>query len=299
MVQSDEKNGGRNEVREQMRRRIQQAALACFSEKGLAGATMAEIARRAGVSPGALYLHFGSKQDLFDSLGRPDLDQPAARVRERRAQILAAALKVFSEKGYAAATMDHIAEEAGLSKAALYGHFAGKEELFLGVLREAPMTAGLEGLVHCSDDRSEAPFAAVMSSNVPEEALTELAKAYFRVHREPQRLELMRFVVAESMRDPEVADQVIERMVEQSSARVGEQLERLGLGEAEELYDSAEMFMGMLFSWILRHRLLGRAVEGDEIDAIEAAAARRIVRTFLSGLTANQSAPSGATTRKA
>jgi AcrR family transcriptional regulator len=44
---------------------IAQAALAVFAEKGFAAARLDEIAARAGVSKGALYLYFATKEDLF------------------------------------------------------------------------------------------------------------------------------------------------------------------------------------------------------------------------------------------
>jgi len=44
---------------------IVQAALAVFAERGFAAARLDEIARRAGVSKGALYLYFETKEDLF------------------------------------------------------------------------------------------------------------------------------------------------------------------------------------------------------------------------------------------
>lgn len=44
---------------------IVEAALQVFAEKGFAGAKLDEIAARAGVSKGALYLYFETKQDLF------------------------------------------------------------------------------------------------------------------------------------------------------------------------------------------------------------------------------------------
>ena len=61
---------------------------------------------------------------------RPRRQAPAA---ERRAQILAAALRCFSAKGYHSATMDDLAREAGLSKGSLYWHFASKQEVFLAL----------------------------------------------------------------------------------------------------------------------------------------------------------------------
>lgn len=51
----------------------------------------------------------------------------------RRAQILAAALRCFSDKGYHEATMDDLAREAGLSKGSLYWHFKSKAEVFVGL----------------------------------------------------------------------------------------------------------------------------------------------------------------------
>src|SRR5712671_2438975 len=44
---------------------IVQAAMAVFAEKGFAAAKLDEIARRAGVSKGALYLYFETKEDIF------------------------------------------------------------------------------------------------------------------------------------------------------------------------------------------------------------------------------------------
>lgn len=53
------------------------------------------------------------------------------RERERRRQqIIVAAKKVFSEKGFNKATMDDIANEAELSPGTLYLYFKNKEELY-------------------------------------------------------------------------------------------------------------------------------------------------------------------------
>lgn len=47
------------------REAIAQAAAAVFAERGLAGATMADIAARAGVGKGTVYEYYTSKEDLF------------------------------------------------------------------------------------------------------------------------------------------------------------------------------------------------------------------------------------------
>ncbi|MDG2112572.1 MAG: TetR/AcrR family transcriptional regulator, partial [Actinomycetota bacterium] len=53
---------------------------------------------------------------------------------ERRASILAAAAAAFAQLGYAATSMDHVAQRAGVSKVLVYRHFAGKAELYRSVL---------------------------------------------------------------------------------------------------------------------------------------------------------------------
>ncbi len=53
---------------------------------------------------------------------------------ERRAQLLSAALEMFTTAGYHSAAMDEIAERAGVSKPVLYQHFPSKLDLYLAVL---------------------------------------------------------------------------------------------------------------------------------------------------------------------
>jgi AcrR family transcriptional regulator len=58
---------------------IIEAALEVFTENGFAGAKLNEVARRAGVSKGALYVYFETKEDLFRAVVRtaiaPNLDR--------------------------------------------------------------------------------------------------------------------------------------------------------------------------------------------------------------------------------
>ena len=53
---------------------------------------------------------------------------------ERRAQLLVAALEVFTVAGYHSAAMDEIADRAKVSKPVLYQHFPSKLDLYLAVL---------------------------------------------------------------------------------------------------------------------------------------------------------------------
>ena len=49
---------------------ITEAALAAFAEKGYAATRVDEVAKRAGVSKGLLYLYFKTKEDLFKAVVR-------------------------------------------------------------------------------------------------------------------------------------------------------------------------------------------------------------------------------------
>src|SRR3712207_4004365 len=61
---------------------IVEAALHVFGEKGFAAARLDEIAARAGVSKGALYLYFETKEDLFRAVVTEAVVPNVGRVRE-------------------------------------------------------------------------------------------------------------------------------------------------------------------------------------------------------------------------
>lgn len=60
---------------------IVSAALAVFAEKGFAAAKLDEIARRAGISKGALYLYFETKEDIFRAVVSGAIAPNVATVR--------------------------------------------------------------------------------------------------------------------------------------------------------------------------------------------------------------------------
>jgi TetR/AcrR family acrAB operon transcriptional repressor len=53
-----------------------------------------------------------------------------------RQALLKAALSVFSQKGYAATTLEDVAKEAGVTRGAIYWHFGSKAELYNALLEE-------------------------------------------------------------------------------------------------------------------------------------------------------------------
>jgi AcrR family transcriptional regulator len=60
----------------------------------------------------------------------------AERSAQTRAALIGAARELFAERGYAGAPREEIVERAGVTRGALYHHFASKEDLFLAVFEQ-------------------------------------------------------------------------------------------------------------------------------------------------------------------
>jgi AcrR family transcriptional regulator len=71
--------------------------------------------------------------EIDETLPRRRLTQAEAKERTRK-QLLAAAARVFAQKGFGGASLEEIAELAGYTTGALYYNFSGKEQLFLELL---------------------------------------------------------------------------------------------------------------------------------------------------------------------
>jgi AcrR family transcriptional regulator len=113
----------------------------------------------------------------------------SARQVAKRDRILAAALKIFSEAGYSAASMDAIALEAEVSKPTLYMYFGSKEQLF-------------ESMMVTQRDVMLEPFEHPSGDMVRD--LLDFAWHYADVVMSPEFLSLARLIVGEAQRFPEI-----------------------------------------------------------------------------------------------
>ncbi|MFM1919593.1 MAG: Fatty acid metabolism regulator protein [Candidatus Hydrogenedentota bacterium] len=103
-----------------------------------------------------------------------------ARRRQRRREILDAAARVFSERGYASTDVAQIAAMAGLTKASVYHYFESKEALFFATVdaKLGMIAQQMASLADSVGDRLEGIGAAV--------------EAYLRFFSEnPDAVELM------------------------------------------------------------------------------------------------------------
>ncbi|RZT84548.1 TetR family transcriptional regulator [Pseudonocardia sediminis] len=86
---------------------------------------------------------------------------------QRERQILDAAVDLFSEYGYAHASMDTVAERVGVTKPVLYTHFGSKEGLLLACISRA------------RTELLDATTAAAAGASTPEDMLRRGTRAFF------------------------------------------------------------------------------------------------------------------------
>lgn len=127
----------------------------------------------------------------------PTRPNRAEKREANRRRILTAARTVFGARGYHAATIEDIADEAGLSNGAIYYNFDSKEELFLALLDER------------LDERLEHLRATLSGPADVPDALPAEARDVTRSFKESRewRLLLLEFI-AYAARNPRFAERL-------------------------------------------------------------------------------------------
>lgn len=202
-------------------------------------------------------------------------DEPSSG-GSRREQILDAAFDEFAEAGYQGATIKRIAQRSRLkSQALIYWYFPTKESLFQSVLARLPIVRAILD-------------PASLLDTPPEEALPLLARAYLATSDRPGVPRILRLIVPEVIRRPEIADlvskQVIVRILDFLKTYLARQIE-LGRLRPHDVRAGARAFMGMLLPQ-LGGKLLLPALQQDGLTDEEHILT--IVSIFLRGLQPDQ-----------
>ncbi|MBD2776135.1 TetR/AcrR family transcriptional regulator [Iningainema tapete] len=113
----------------------------------------------------------------------------------RRQQIIDGALQVFASKGFEKATNKDIAAASGIgSPGLIYHYFKDKSDLFQQVVEQRLPV--LQLLTHSEEE---------MMSKPPQEVLFIFAKAFLKVAENPQSVALMKLLLSEAFRQPQIA----------------------------------------------------------------------------------------------
>lgn len=190
--------------------------------------------------------------------------------QERRLRLLHAAMRVFSRHGYAAATVDAIALEAGMSKKTLYQVFSSKTVLFDELLKEQ-----FYRILHIEDlDRLD-----------PEEQLVRLLLTLARHLLAPDRQTLVRLIVADGPGSPELMTAIRRLEIDQDLNHIERWLETQNHTGYLKVSDVPAMAK-LLFGMTIAEPMLSALVNPPQSDE-ETSLACRIkfaVRIFLVGL---------------
>ncbi len=116
------------------------------------------------------------------------------RAAERRAAIVQAAMDEFIARGFAATRLDDIAKRAGVAKGTIYLHFKDTESMFEELIRTAIV-----------------PFVSRLSAPPPSsgsvrDMVEALARMFLQEVAGTRRGDLVRLIIAEGPRFPEIAD---------------------------------------------------------------------------------------------
>src|SRR6202021_4256177 len=89
----------------------------------------------------------------------------AAQGRATRGQLIEVATSLFADHGYEGTSIEAVLTAAGVSRGALYHHFAGKEALFTAVLEALSerITVQLAELISASADPADAVRTAALA----------------------------------------------------------------------------------------------------------------------------------------
>ena len=189
-------------------------------------------------------------------------------VSDRRRELLDAAVRVFARKGYRAARVGDIAEEAGVAHGLLYHYFRSKDEVLETIFRDTWQLL-------------ESECGRIEAAGVP---LREQLRRFARIYLGSWLMtpELIGVLVREIARSPAVAESVdeirgvflaLERMIEAAKERGDVRGDCNVQFAACAVYGALEE---ILTGWVLGQL-------PDDVDAV-VAAEREVIAMFVGGL---------------
>jgi AcrR family transcriptional regulator len=188
---------------------------------------------------------------------------------QRRAQILEAALAVFSRDGFHAAKVDAIAREAGVAKGTIYLYFPTKEAILAGLVESYTLLPALEGL---TESLADVP---------PERAIPALCTALWARLRE--RAPVIGLLVREGAARPENRRLFVERVLLPGNRLVAAYLDRCverGALRPMDTFVAGRTLVGGLLTFLLSQEVFGAA---ELVPIADEAIVETVAGLFLHG----------------
>jgi len=170
------------------------------------------------------------------------------RKEERPAEILCAALKMFTSKGFSSTKLDEVAREAGVSKGTLYLYFESKESLFKAVVTEfvLPQIANAE-------EQAEKNTGAI------KDLLILLIEQWRKNVLETDLAGIAKMMIAEASNFPDLATFYLENVIKRTRYFVANLItigiKRGEFVECDANYTARILLTPILFSAVWQHSL--------------------------------------------
>ncbi|MEI5909712.1 TetR/AcrR family transcriptional regulator [Bacillus spongiae] len=121
-----------------------------------------------------------------------NINEPSDNLSKKREAIMDGAIKAFVIEGYEKASMDRIAQHAGVSKRTVYNHFSNKDDLFQAIFQRFLSEQELLKDIHYDPTKTL------------EEQLTLFADAELFLINDPSRLALSKVLTTVFLQDLEL-----------------------------------------------------------------------------------------------
>jgi AcrR family transcriptional regulator len=171
--------------------------------RGGSDVSVQDVAAEAGVSRQTVHHYFGGAKGLRAALAAEGLDVDTAAAEPTRERLIEAAIRLMSRPGGGLVSIEAIAAEAGMTKGAVYHHFADRGELLRAVARRVSPVDEIRDKVAPTIDLP------------PREGLIAIASAYYDAMR--SRADLIHNLAANSAQDPELAEVVMAEIIGQGA----------------------------------------------------------------------------------
>ncbi|MDQ6421796.1 helix-turn-helix domain-containing protein [Paenibacillus sp. LHD-117] len=144
----------------------------------------------------------GQNEQWLNDLLRLADEDGSGKKTEKQARILEAAIEIFAEKGYAAASTSEIAQKAGVAEGTIFRHYKTKKDLLLSIAGPIAVKIAAPFLLRDFAKMLELPYERV------DDFFRSVAKDRFQFAR--QHMKLIRIFVHEVPFQPELLQQVKE-----------------------------------------------------------------------------------------
>lgn len=209
--------------------------------------------------------------------------QPQQRRPDQRpGEILAAALELFSQRGFSATRLDDVAAKAGLSKAAIYLYFNDKTALLRAVVAETAGTNidAIGVMVH----RHEGPVAPLIAT------FLEFMGGRLAHSEIPN---LIKLVISESRAHPEIGQLYLETVIQRALPLL-ERLIQRGIDAGEFRAVDAKLAVKSIIGPMVMAAVWRSVFEPIGADALDIEAlARQHADIIVRGLAAAPKQPGG------